>query len=538
MRLYEREKGMAADSPLFCQQTEMLLQWALDSVPIAIMIVDAGSSFRYWNGACERMLGIDAEHVLMRSIEERGRFGGHAIWLDYLRWVFHHDSESIQAHFHNARPVHSVSGAWQATAQIQCGNDIRDVELYAAPIRNGSGEFLGVFQTIRDLRERKKLIDQLLHAQKMETLGTLVSGVAHEINNPVNLLLYNIPLFEKLWKDVLPVLAGQVPPDERNQYAGLPVVFLQENMPTLLSDMKLAVERIEKIVSGLKSYSRFGDPSEKMPFGLNEAVENALRLAQATIRGRRIDLSVELSDTLPPLVGSLHSIEQVVLNLIINAVQAIEHAQGRIHVRTDVRSDGYMALTVADNGKGIDPSIAPRIFDPFVTDKQDKGGTGLGLSVSDSIVRAHGGTLRFRSQPSEGTTFQVLFPVGERKPIRRILVVDDDPMIRDLLTDVLTSHRSCTVEEAASGIEACIRLGSFQPHLLVIDLFMPELNGLEVCRIIRNDPELKGLRILVITGHSNHASLDEIRRMENTCVLFKPFDIHEFLKKVDKFLSE
>ncbi len=529
---------MPADSSHLGLQKEVLLCWAMEAVPVPMMIVDATAIFRYWNGACERMFGVGAEHVLHRSISERERFGAHASWLDYLRYVFRNDSKAIQAHFENARPVKNVPGAWQATTQLQCDNDIRDVELYAAPIRNGSGDFLGVFQTIRDLRERKKLIDQLVHAQKMETLGTLVAGVAHEINNPLNLLQYNIPLFEKLWQDILPVLTGQVLPDKESRYAGLPVTFLQDNMPALLSDMKLAVERIAKIVSGLKSYSRFGDPSERKPFNLNEAVENALRLAQATIRGKRIASRVELADELPPLVGSLHSIEQVVLNLIINAVQAIDHSHGQIDIRTDVRSDGYMVLTVTDNGKGIDPSIAPRIFDPFVTNKQDKGGTGLGLSVSHNIVRAHGGTVRFRSQPSAGTTFQILFPVGERKPIRRILVVDDDPLIRDLLCDVLTSNRSCTVEEAASGIEACIRLGSFHPDLLVLDLFMPGMNGLEVCRIIRNDPEFKAVRILVVTGHSSHASLDEIRRMQQTDVLFKPFDIQEFLKKVDNILSE
>ncbi len=529
---------MPADSSLLGPEKESLLYWAVEAVPTPIMIVDATGVFRCWNGACERMLGIGAEQVIHRSIDDRDRFGVHASWLDYLRWVFHDDAASIQAHFVHARPVKSVPGAWQTTSQLSCGNEIRDVELFAAPIRNGSGEFLGVFQTIRDLRERKKLIDQLLHAQKMETLGTLVAGVAHEINNPVNLLLYNIPLFEKLWQDVYPVLVGQVAPHSKTVYAGLPVPFLQDNMPSLLSDMKLAVERIAKIVSGLKSYSRFGDPSEKKPFSLNEAVENALRLAQATIRGKRIGLRVELSQDLPQLIGSLHSIEQVVLNLIINAVQAIDHAQGKMELRTDVRPDGYVVLTVTDNGKGVDPAIAPKIFDPFVTDKQDKGGTGLGLSVSYNIVRAHGGVIRFRSQPSAGTSFQVLFPIGESRPIRRILVVDDDPLIRDLLSDVLTSNRSCTVEEASNGIEACIRLGTFHPDLLILDLFMPGMNGLEVCRVIRNDPEFRGLRILVVTGHSSHTSLDEIRRMGKTDVLFKPFDMQEFLKKVDNILSE
>ncbi len=519
--------------------TSLFLQWAIEAIPVPTLMIDRAMVIRCWNPAIEHSTGVERLDALGRCIDSELFLP----WLEMVRfveWVMQGYAENIRERFSRRNLVQGRihPEGWECELPLRLMGEDRDVELYAAPIRDGGGSVLGAILTMRDVGERKHLIDQLLHAQKMETLGTLIAGVAHEINNPVNLLLYNLPLFEKLWKDILPELSNCAASDPDRRFGGLPVHFLVNNVPTLISDMNLAATRIAKIVSGLKSYSRFSDAGERVPFDLNQAVENALRLAQSTLRGRKITLKAELNPELPSLVGNLHSIEQVILNLVINAAQAIDHAEGRIHLQTDVRSDGYMVLTVSDNGKGIDPAIAGRIFDPFVTNKQNSGGTGLGLSVSFNIVQSHGGIIRFKTQQEVGTTFQVLFPVGEKRPIHRILVVDDDPLIRDLLADILLSQRSCKIEEASNGIEACIRIGTFRPDLLVLDLFMPEMNGLEVCRVIRNDPELANLKILVVTGHSAHGSLDEIRRMGKTDVLFKPFDIQEFLKKVDNILAE
>jgi signal transduction histidine kinase len=527
------------DDFIMNSENSLLLHWATEAIPVPTLIIDQNLVLRCWNPAIERATGIGHLDALGRCIDS-DVFLSLPELVRFVQWVMLGHIEQLREHFSRKNLVQGRlhPQGWECELSLRILDEDRDVALYAAPIRDGEGSLLGAILTMRDVAERKHLLDQLLHAQKMETLGTLVAGVAHEINNPVNLLLYNLPLFEKLWKEFLPVLSSCADSNPDRRFAGLPVPFLVNNLPTLISDMNLAATRIAKIVSGLKSYSRFSDAGERAPFDLNQAVENALRLAHATLRGRKITLKAELNPELPSLIGNLHSIEQVILNLVINAAQAIDHAEGRIHIQTDVRSDGYMVLTVTDNGKGIDPAIAGRIFDPFVTTKQNSGGTGLGLSVSFNIVQSHGGIIRFKTQREMGTTFQVLFPVGEKRPIHRILVVDDDPLIRDLLADILLSQRSCKIEEASNGIEACIRIGSFRPDLLVLDLFMPEMNGLEVCRVIRNDPELANLKILVVTGHSAHGSLDEIRRMGKTDVLFKPFDIQEFLKKVDNILAE
>ncbi len=237
--------------------------------------------------------------------------------------------------------------------------------------------------------------------------------------------------------------------------------------------------------------------------------------------------------------GNLQNMEQVVLNLIINAAQAIEHNSGKIRISTRFQpQEGDIRLSVSDNGKGVNPSIAGKLFDPFITDKQGKGGTGLGLSVSYNLVKMHGGSISFDSQPGKGATFHVILPsVLKRKPLR-ILVVDDDPTIRVMLREFLVQRGTYLVEEASNGIEACIRLGSHRPDLLVMDLFMPGMNGMEVCRVIKSDPELSDMKIIMITGHEGHPLLGDIFEFGSIDILYKPFKLEDFVLKVDKILLQ
>ncbi|MFZ3046432.1 MAG: response regulator [Desulfatirhabdiaceae bacterium] len=271
---------------------------------------------------------------------------------------------------------------------------------------------------------------------------------------------------------------------------------------------------------------------------MNQAVKNAIRLSQTTLRKQNIQLQLELAENIPLFVGNQQNIEQVILNLLINAAQSVEHNHGRIGIATTCPKNDHIVMTVSDNGRGISSKIANQLFDPFVTDRQAHGGTGLGLSVSYNIIAAHEGTIRFKSQEGVGTTFQIILPTDSRKKIQRILIVDDDPLIRELLRDILMSRRAYSIEEASNGIEACIRLGSHRPDLMVLDLFMPEMNGLDVCRVIRNDIEFSDLKLMVITGHEGHADLEEISRMRMVEILYKPFNLIDFLKKVDNILAE
>jgi len=387
----------------------------------------------------------------------------------------------------------------------------------------------------KDLRE---IQPQLQQAQKMETLGTLVAGVAHEINNPINLMLYNIPLLKKIWVDLLPILMERKQIEPERKFGGFAYDFLTDNLDQLIADMEMAAHRIAKTVSDLKNYSRQSNVAEKMPLQVNSAVKNALRLAQSTLRKSDVNIRLNLADDLPEIEGNLQSIEQIVLNITINAIHAVNHNQGEIEIKTGLRiKDGMVYIRISDNGRGISPEIADKIFLPFVTDKQSEGGTGLGLSVTYSLVKALDGVIDFETSRGRGTSFNVYLPTLLKRRAAKILVVDDDDAIRQILIEALTMDRQYLVEEASNGIEASIKLGTYRPDLLILDIFMPEMDGLEVCRNICSEPELSNLKVIITTGHPDHPKIDEVVKLGFTNILSKPFDLLNLVKDVETILG-
>ena len=383
----------------------------------------------------------------------------------------------------------------------------------------------------------KECQQQLQQAQKMETLGTLVAGVAHEINNPINLIMYNLPLIQKVWLDLLPVLMRHKDKDPDCKFGGFTYDFIEDNLPQLIADMDMAANRVVKIVADLKNFSRQSNVAEINPIQVNTAVRNALRLAQTTLRKSGVQLELDLIENLPLIEGNLQSIEQILLNIIINAIQAIDHDHGNLRISTGFQiNDGRIYIRISDNGRGISPSISDKIFLPFVTDKQAEGGTGLGLSVTYSLAKAHEGEIIFQSSPGEGTTFSVYLPTLLRREAPRILVVDDDKAIRQMLIEALTLDRLYLVEEAANGIEASIKLGTYRPDLLILDIFMPEMDGLEVCRIIKTEPELADMQVIITTGYPDHMKLDEVAELGFSNIFSKPFDLWELVKAVEQIL--
>jgi signal transduction histidine kinase len=386
----------------------------------------------------------------------------------------------------------------------------------------------------------KESQQQLQQAQKMETLGTLVAGVAHEINNPINLIMYNLPLIQKIWFDFLPVLMEQkkVFPDQ--QFGGFTYEFLKDNLLQLIADMDMAANRVAKIVSDLKNFSKQSNVAEKSALQVNTAVKNALRLAQTTLRKSGVQIELELGEDLPLMQGNLQSIEQIILNIIINAIQAIDHENGIIRIRSGFqKKDRRILIAISDNGCGISAAVADNLFLPFVTDKQEEGGTGLGLSVTYGLVQAHGGDISFETRKGKGTTFTISMPTLLKREVAKILIVDDDQTIRQMLIEALTldQQKSYLIEEATNGIEASIKLGTYRPDLLILDLFMPEMDGLEVCRIIRNEPELSDMKVIISTGYPDHAKLDEMAKLGFTNVILKPFNLPEFVTKVESILA-
>lgn len=512
----------------------------MDANPIATFVVNSEHQVIIWNRACENLTGVSRDQALCRPVDSRIFYSGQYRPL-LVDLVLDSDENSMRMWYDkkNLARCSDIAEAYEASDELVIRGEKRNIYFVAAAIRDAAGNIVGAMETIQDITDRNQLLNQLFQSQKMEALGTLIAGVAHEINNPINLIIYNMPLLEKIWKDVLPVLDEQSRLEPRRKYGGLQYGFISHHLLQLISDMDMAAKRVASIVTSLKSFSKYSTQSDKMPIQINQAVENAIRLSQSTLNKLQVKIELDLQEDLPVISGNLQNMEQVVLNLIINAAQAIEHNSGKIRISTRFQpQEGDIRLSVSDNGKGVNPSIAGKLFDPFITDKQGKGGTGLGLSVSYNLVKMHGGSISFESQPGKGATFHVILPsVLKRKPLR-ILVVDDDPTIRVMLREFLVQRGTYLVEEASNGIEACIRLGSHRPDLLVMDLFMPGMNGMEVCRVIKSDPELSDMKIIMITGHEGHPLLGDIFEFGSIDILYKPFKLEDFVLKVDKILLQ
>jgi PAS domain S-box-containing protein len=423
---------------------------------------------------------------------------------------------------------------------------VTDVLYNASVYKNEAGEVLGIFAAARDITELKKseverdrLQAELFQSQKMESLGTLVAGVAHEINNPINIIMNNAPLLQRIWKDVQPVMERHAKSNPKNKYGGLTYDFIRDNLGQLLSDVEISANRVAAIASGLKDFSRKTISSEKENVSINVAVENAVRLAASSLNKSGITLEIEMDPDLPAVKANLQNLEQIVLNLVVNAIQAIHHDHGEIRITTNYNNDDELVfLSIEDNGKGIDPSIADRIFDPFFTEKQKNGGTGLGLSITHNLVAANNGKISFRARKGEGTIFNVFFPAGLRFKTTRILIADDDKAIVKVIERVLKHEKRYIIDRAYNGNEALIKTGIFEPDLLLLDIFMPEMDGVEVIRAIKNQPELDKMKIIVISGYTNHKKITRALEMGVYKFLPKPINAKELLEAVEEAVKE
>ncbi len=271
----------------------------------------------------------------------------------------------------------------------------------------------------REIAERKRAAEelqvrqkQLLHADKMTSLGILVAGVAHEINNPNGLIQLSLPQLEKAYQDMEPILDRYQREHGDFKLGWFPYSRMKEEIPVMLQEMLESSNRIKRIVEDLKDFARRNDSGLDDRVDLNEVVRAALRLMDSALRKATNDFKVDYAVGLPPFRGNGHRIEQVVVNLVLNACQALTSKDQAIHLRTyPLPYSGMVALEVRDEGQGLDSETLERITDPFFTTKRESGGTGLGLSVSDGIIKDHQGRMEFSSQPGQGMRVRILLPI-------------------------------------------------------------------------------------------------------------------------------
>jgi signal transduction histidine kinase len=272
--------------------------------------------------------------------------------------------------------------------------------------------FLAIVVIYYIFQQQKQLQRQLMQADKLIALGTLVSGAAHEINNPNNFILLNSEILARAWKDIDPILEKYAAATEDFSLAGVPYNEARENIPKFISDISRGAERIKNIVQNLKDYARPAPSDMTEKVAVNAACQSAVNLLANRIKKFTHHFSTAYQNPLPAVKGNFQRLEQVMINLLLNSLQALPGPDRGVTISTEYRENtDHLHIRVKDEGAGIPREHLGQVVNPFFTTKRDSGGLGLGLSICSTIIKDHGGQLQFDSRVGKGTTVTVTLPI-------------------------------------------------------------------------------------------------------------------------------
>ena len=402
----------------------------------------------------------------------------------------------------------------------------RIIGVSASPMKDAAGSITGIKGITRDITDRIKMEQQLLIAGKLASIGELAAGVAHEINNPLTAIMGYAQLLAN--DDDVP---GNIKSD-------LGKIYNQS-------------QRAARIVQNLLTFARNYTP-EKSIIDLNELILKTLELRSYEHKVGNTEVVTELQDGLPGISADEHQIQQVILNIVINAEQSIAAIKktGTIKIVTRAVED-KIRISITDDGPGIPREMLDRLFDPFFTTKDVGQGTGLGLSVCHGIITNHGGRIYAESVMGEGATFIIELPVSKESSIKvisepailqkcmhlsvagkKILVVDDETVIRDILKRIL-SERGYHVDSAASGLEGLQKIENSQYDVYLLDIKMPGIDGKDMYETIGEKYPHLVKRVIFITGDTITKSTLDFLESTGREYFSKPLDFTKLMKTVE-----
>lgn len=493
------------------------LRRLLDCTPDMIVATDVAGTITEFNDGAEQLTGHRAAEAIGMKLEA-------------LLDVPLPEDDAIATRYGN-RPTERRRSEDDGDVVFTRADGQRvEISLINAPLTNREGDARGHVWIGRDVTKLRRVEQSLAQAERLSSLGEVVAGVAHELNNP---------------------LSGVV------GYAELLRVNAHE--PDQIRDLDRIVHsaiRCQKIVLKLLSFAR-QHPPEKRFQSVNDCVQKVIDLKSYHLRSSQIQTVLDLDGELPETCFDFHQIEQVVLNLLNNAEQAIGGGgrPGRITLRTCVGDDGQLLIEVEDDGPGVPQNARDRIFDPFFTTKEIGEGTGLGLSVSYGIVEEHGGKIEI-VEPRElsGACFRISLPIIEGIHVEdrsaesdgaqaermlegcRILVAEDEPLCLELFGRVLRDE-GAEVQLAKDGEEAWQRLGEDDYDLVIADLRMPNLSGQQLYeRVAEARPDLLR-RFVFATGDLVRPETMEFLQGLPNRILQKPLEVETVRRVLGQAVS-
>ena len=479
-------------------ETKQYLEQLILSAGDAIISVDGEGHVRSWNPAAERIFGFAAAQ---------------AVGQPFANLLPQEPYRSARASLSRENPVR----AFDASAKRADGHPLNlAVTLSFLPGRNGSAE--GMLAIVRDMTTQREIEAQMHQSERLTALGQMAGGIAHDFNN------------------LLQAILG---------YAQL-----MARSPGNIDVVRRGIDVIEKAANGgaetvrrIQKFARLRPDEPFVSMDLNQVVRDSLAITRPRWEEKKVKGGVPLQLELdlgpvPVVMGRPAELNEVITNLVLNAIDAMPRG-GTLRLRTRLGDHRHAVITVADTGMGMTEEVRKRVFDPFFTTKGEEG-TGLGLSVSHSIVERHGGDLRVDSHPGEGTTFTITLPIGmgptgesttgsetrgERKG--RILLVDNDPQVLSILGEMLkdAGHHVLPVPSGSEALRVFVPNGF---DLVMTNVGMPEMSGWDVAERLRaSDPNVP---VIFITGWGlQEEDQARCRRLGISALLFKPVppqDLH------------
>jgi two-component system NtrC family sensor kinase len=476
----------------------------LDSMQEGVLLVDRSLGVTMANPAADRVAGEILRAPLGRRLHKIGNVAMAPLM------------ESLAS-----------GGATPGPFEFASEDSERIIHLTVSPAWGPRGVFEGAVLVISDVTQQRRMQEQLVQSEKLSSLGEMISGVAHELNNPLTSVMGYSQLLGRR--------------------------ELEADVTRKVEAINAEATRCQRIVQNLLQFAR-KQPPRKAKVDLNSVVGSVVQLLGYQLQADNIIVDVQLDSRMPLIVGDAHALQQVFVNIVNNAHHAMREKGGRGVLRIATRTDGLMCnVEISDTGPGISPEHMKRVFDPFFSTKDVGQGTGLGLSIAYSAVRDHEGSIYARSRPGQGTTFAVELPVQDAAqetlpqaaappepvpvaaPAKRILVVDDEVTLSEMLCEALAAEGH-EVDYAADGLSAREKLKGGRYDLIISDLKMPNMGGRELYAEVRSsDPDL-ARRIIFSTGDSVSVETQDFFRKTGNPHLSKPFNLSELFAVISSTL--